>query len=92
MTGQKRLRATSNLPPGPLMRVGAAFTEIEIERIDAWGFDRRIRDRTTVLRTLIRDALEASNEMPTTGEGFADTAPAVGSNDTALQGGPITRG
>ena len=28
----------------------------------------------------------------TTGEGFADTAPAVASNETALQGGPITHG
>ena len=40
-------------------RVAAPFSERELAEIDDWGFKRRIRDRSAVIRTLVRHALDA---------------------------------
>lgn len=48
-------------------RVALPLTEQEITEIDSWGFARRIRDRSAVLRELVRTGLAASaaNEVTT---------------------------
>ncbi|TBZ07779.1 hypothetical protein [Rhizobium leguminosarum] len=38
-------------------RIGTTFTDDEIESIDAWGFARRIRNRSEAIRRLVSQAL-----------------------------------
>lgn len=43
--------------------------------MDEWGFSRKIRSRSEVIRQLVRKGLEAE-KIATTGVEFGDTAPA----------------
>lgn len=43
-------------------RVYTAFTEAELEQIDEWGFARRIRERSQVIRRLTLSGLEAESK------------------------------
>jgi len=45
-------------------RVAAPFTEAELQAIDAWGFARRMRNRTDVIRTLVTLGMKASTTEP----------------------------
>lgn len=44
----------------PTKRISAPFTEAELKRLDDWGFARRMRDRTVVIRELVMKGLEVS--------------------------------
>ena len=56
-TGLKRAE-----DPKTLKRVTAPFSDAEIEEIDTWGFSRRIRDRSTAIRELLKAGLAATSE------------------------------
>lgn len=43
-------------------RVAAPFLVAELEAIDAWGFSRRIRNRSDAIKALIKAGLEATTE------------------------------
>ena len=43
---------------GARRRVAAPFTDAELAEIDEWGFGNRIRDRSSVIRTLVRRGLD----------------------------------
>jgi hypothetical protein len=44
-------------------RVFLPLTIEEIAEVDTWGFARRIRDRSEVLRTLVRAGLDSACEV-----------------------------
>lgn len=45
------------------MRIATPFTESELEKIDDWGFARRIRNRSDIVRELVLKGIEpAGNE------------------------------
>ena len=52
---------------------------------------RNLRSTNAEIVMILASAL-GDESKTTAGTGFADTAPAVASNETALQGGPITHG
>lgn len=47
-------------------RIGTTFTDEELAAMDEWGFFRKIRSRSEVIRRLVRKGLEAER-MATTG-------------------------
>ncbi|MGW5961085.1 Arc family DNA-binding protein [Methylorubrum thiocyanatum] len=61
--------------------------------LKAWvkleAYSNRSSQNSEIIRA-VRERMERSK--PTTGESLQAEAPAVGPNDTALQGGPITHG
>jgi len=48
----------------PIRRITAPLTDTEIDEIDTWGFARRIRDRSTAIRMLLRQGLTAEDTRP----------------------------
>lgn len=44
-------------------RIGTTFSRAELAEIDDWGFARKIRSRSEVIRRLVREGLK-SEEMP----------------------------
>lgn len=49
---------------GKSQRVAAAFTAAELDAIDAWGFARRMRNRSDVIRELVRHGIAATEKEP----------------------------
>jgi len=47
------------------VRVAAPFTSAELEQIDAWGFARRIRNRSDAIKALIQAGLKATEQQNT---------------------------
>lgn len=60
---------------GKHRRIGTTFTDNELIAMDEWGFARKIRNRSEVIRQLVRKGLEAE-KMATTGDEIGVTAPA----------------
>lgn len=46
-------------------RIGTTFTDTELNKIDEWGFARRIRDRSEAIRRLVSEALNAEVKTAT---------------------------
>jgi len=46
------------------VRVAAPFSSKELEQIDAWGFARRIRNRSDAIKALIQAGLKAEQSDP----------------------------
>ncbi|NSZ73345.1 hypothetical protein G6L74_06255 [Agrobacterium tumefaciens] len=44
------------------MRIATPFTESELETIDDWGFARRIRNRSDIVRELVFAGIEATTK------------------------------
>lgn len=61
-------------------RIGTTFGDDELSAMDEWGFARKIRNRSEVIRQLIRKGLEAE-KMATTGSEFGDQNPADAATD-----------
>jgi hypothetical protein len=45
-------------------RVAVPLTAEELDKIDAWGFARRIRNRSDAIKALIQHGLKAAAEVP----------------------------
>ncbi len=45
-----------------MRRVAANFSDEELEKIDVWGFERRIRDRSAAIRGLVLATLSGTHE------------------------------
>ncbi len=45
-------------------RVATKLSPSELERIDEWGFQRRIRERSSAIRELVLEGLSASKGQP----------------------------
>lgn len=41
-------------------RIGTTFTDDELTAMDEWGFSRKIRNRSEVIRQLVRKGLETT--------------------------------
>ena len=39
-------------------RIGTSFTLAELDEMDSWGFSRKIRSRSEVIRQLVREGLK----------------------------------
>src|SRR5215213_262260 len=48
----------------PIRRITAPLTDTEIDEIDTWGFARRIRDRSTAIRTNLFETLAQAGGPP----------------------------
>lgn len=44
------------------VRVSATFSPAELDRIDDWGFAQRIRDRSRVIRELVRIGMSRATD------------------------------
>lgn len=61
--------------------------------IKVWIEEQATKHATSQNSEIVRSVRERmERSKPTTGESLQAKAPAVGPNDTALQGGPITHG
>lgn len=47
-----------------LKRIATPMTQAELDAVDEWGFTRKIRNRTDVIRELVRRGLAASAGEP----------------------------
>lgn len=45
---------------GEQRRIGTTFTDDELVAMDEWGFSRKIRNRSEVIRQLVRKGLETT--------------------------------
>jgi hypothetical protein len=58
-----------------------------VERIDEWGWERRIRTRAETIRVLVEKGLEASASEMAAGSGSSKTAPAADTHASASNAG-----
>ncbi len=49
-------------------RVATTFTDQELDQIDEWGFARRIRNRSEVIRRLVQEGLTGAEATKATTE------------------------
>jgi hypothetical protein len=61
MSHLARQQQRSGAIPRGLRRIYTPFNPDELAKIDAWGFDRRIRDRSEAIRSLVLERLANKN-------------------------------
>jgi hypothetical protein len=61
-THRPRLRRQRAAKRSLIHRAYTPFDDVELDRIDRWGFPQRIRNRADVVRTLVMKALTSEQK------------------------------